>query len=45
MDDGVTAQAVSLALQSLALSGRAFALEAGHMGFVAGLLDLSLIHI
>ena len=39
VDDGVTAQAVSLALQSLALSGRAFALEAGHMGFVAGLLD------
>ncbi|MCI8849824.1 MAG: ATP phosphoribosyltransferase [Oscillibacter sp.] len=39
VDDGVTAQAVSLACQSLALTGRAFVLEASHMGFVAGLLD------
>lgn len=39
VDDRVTAQAVSLAGQSLALTGRDFVLEASHMGFVAGLLD------
>lgn len=39
VDDAVTAQAVSLAFQSLALTGRDFVLEASHMGFVAGLLD------
>ncbi len=39
VDDAVTAQAVSLAYQSLALTGRDFVLEASHMGFVAGLLD------
>ena len=39
VDDGVTAQAVSLAWQSLARTGRDFMLEASHMGFVAGLLD------
>ncbi|WP_295736033.1 ATP phosphoribosyltransferase [uncultured Oscillibacter sp.] len=39
VDDAVTAQAVSLAGQSLALTGRDFVLEASHMGFVAGLLD------
>ena len=39
VDGAVTAQAVSLAGESLALTGRAFVLEASHMGFVAGLLD------
>ena len=39
VDDGVTAQAVSLALESLALTGKSFALEIGHMGFVTGLFD------
>ena len=39
VDDAVTAQAVSLAIQSLALTGRAAVLELGHMGFVTGLLD------
>lgn len=39
VDDAATAQAVSLAWQSLALTGRDFVLEASHMGFVAGLLD------
>ncbi len=39
VDGAVTAQAVSLAFQSLALTGRDFVLEASHMGFVAGLLD------
>ena len=39
VDDGVTAQAASLAARSLALTGRDFVLEASHMGFVAGLLD------
>lgn len=39
VEDGVTAQAVSLALQSLALTGRAFVLELSHMGFVGGLFD------
>ena len=39
VDDGITAQAVSLAGKSLALTGRDFVLEASHMGFVAGLLD------
>ena len=39
VDDTVTAQAVDLAFQSLALTGRDFVLEASHMGFVAGLLD------
>ena len=39
VDDAVTAQAVSLAWRSLALTGRDFMLEASHMGFVAGLLD------
>ncbi|MEY8386596.1 ATP phosphoribosyltransferase [Oscillospiraceae bacterium 38-13] len=39
VDNAVTAQAVSLAFRSLALTGRDFVLEASHMGFVAGLLD------
>ena len=39
VDSAVTAQAVSLALQSLAIMGRDFVLEAGHMGFVTGLFD------
>ncbi len=39
VDGGVTAQAVSLAWRSLALSGRDFVLEASHLGFVTGLLD------
>ncbi|MCI8398358.1 MAG: ATP phosphoribosyltransferase [Oscillibacter sp.] len=39
VDDAVTAQAVSLACRSLALTGRNFVLEASHMGYVAGLLD------
>lgn len=39
VDDDVTAQAVSLAIQSLALTGRDFAVELSHMGFVTGLLD------
>lgn len=39
VDDTVTAQAVSLAIESLALTGRDYVLEIGHMGFVAGLLD------
>ena len=39
VNDAVTAQAVSLAGQSLALTGQDFVLEASHMGFVAGLLD------
>lgn len=39
VDDGITAQAVSLAGKSLALAGRDFVLEASHMGFVTGLLD------
>ena len=39
VDGGVTAQVVSLACQSLALTGRDFVLELSHMGFVTGLLD------
>ena len=39
VDDDVTAQAVSLAIRSLALTGRDFAVELSHMGFVTGLLD------
>ena len=39
VDDAVTAQAVSLALQSLAVTERDFVLELSHMGFVSGLLD------
>lgn len=39
VDDAATAQAVSLACRSLALTGQDFVLEASHMGFVAGLLD------
>ncbi len=39
VDDAITAQVVSLAGKSLALTGRDFVLEASHMGFVAGLLD------
>lgn len=39
VDESVTAQAVSLAVRSLALTGRDFAVELGHMGFVAGLFD------
>ena len=39
VDDAVTAQAVSLAIQSLALTGRDFVLEISHMGFVTGLFD------
>ena len=39
VDDAVTAQAVSLAIGSLALTGRDYVLEVSHMGFVTGLLD------
>ena len=39
VDGAVTVQAVSLALQSLALMGRGVVLEAGHMGFLTGLFD------
>ncbi|WP_297871062.1 ATP phosphoribosyltransferase [uncultured Oscillibacter sp.] len=39
VDAAVTAQAVSLAWRSLALTGRDFVLELSHMGFVTGLLD------
>ena len=39
VDGAVTAQAVSLALESLALTGRDAVLEVSHMGFVTGLLD------
>ena len=39
VDDEVTAQAVSLAIQSLALTGRDYVLEVSHMGFVTGLFD------
>ena len=39
VDGAVTAQTVSLALRSLALTGRDAALEVSHMGFVTGLLD------
>ena len=39
VDDAVMVQAVSLALQSLALTERDFVLEISHMGFVTGLFD------
>ena len=39
VDDEVTAQAVSLAIQSLALTRKEYVLEVSHMGFVTGLLD------
>ena len=39
VDDAAAAQIVSLALESLALTGRESVLEVGHMGFVTGLLD------
>ena len=39
VDDAVTAQAVGLAIESLALMERPFVLEVSHMGFVTGLLD------
>ena len=39
VDGPATAQAVSLAIQSLALTGRDFVLELSHMGFVTGLFD------
>ncbi|MBS5150463.1 MAG: ATP phosphoribosyltransferase [Butyricicoccus pullicaecorum] len=39
VDEAVTAQAVSLAIQSLALTGQEYVLEISHMGFVTGLLD------
>lgn len=39
VDGAVTAQAVSLAVRSLALTGRDFVVELGHMGFVTGLFD------
>jgi ATP phosphoribosyltransferase regulatory subunit len=39
VDDDATAQAVSLALRSLALTERDFLLEISHMGFVTGLFD------
>ena len=39
VDEAVTAQAVSLAVRSLALAGRDFAVELSHMGFVTGLFD------
>ncbi len=35
----MTAQAVSLAIQSLAITGRDYVLELSHMGFVTGLFD------
>ena len=39
VDDTVTAQAVSLAIESLAITGRDYVLEVSHMGFVSGLFD------
>ena len=39
VDDAVTAQTVSLAIRSLALTGRDYVLELSHMGFVTGLFD------
>ena len=39
VDNEVTAQAVSLAIRSLALTGRDYVLEISHMGFVTGLFD------
>ncbi|MBE6995133.1 MAG: ATP phosphoribosyltransferase [Ruminococcaceae bacterium] len=39
VDDAVTAQAVTLAIESLALTGRDYMLEISHMGFVTGLFD------
>ena len=39
VDDEVTAQTVSLAIRSLALTGRDYVLEISHMGFVTGLFD------
>ncbi|SFO98156.1 ATP phosphoribosyltransferase regulatory subunit [Oscillibacter sp. PC13] len=39
VDGAATAQTVSLALQSLALTEREFVLEMSHMGFVTGLFD------
>ena len=39
VDGADTAQVLSLAAQSLAAAGRPWILEAGHMGFAAGLFD------
>lgn len=39
VDDAATAKTVSLALRSLALTGRDFVVELSHMGFVTGLFD------
>ena len=39
VDDETTAQAVSLAIRSLAITERDFVLEVSHMGFVTGLFD------
>ena len=39
VDDEVTAQAVSLAIRSLALTGRDYVLKISHMGFITGLFD------
>ena len=39
VDDEVTAQAVSLAIESLEVMERPFVLEVSHMGFLTGLLD------
>ncbi|MCI2056332.1 MAG: ATP phosphoribosyltransferase [Oscillibacter sp.] len=39
VDDAATAQVVSLAIDSLAITGADFVLELSHMGFVTGLLD------
>ena len=39
VDDAATAQTVSLAIQSLALTERDFVVELSHMGFVTGLFD------
>ena len=39
VDEAVTAQVGSLAVQSLALTGRDFVLGLGHMGFITGLFD------
>ena len=39
VDDAVTAETVSLAMESLALTERDFVLEISHMGFVTGLFD------
>ena len=39
VDDEAAAQAVSLAIRSLALTGRDYVLKISHMGFITGLFD------